>query len=132
MGKYSAREMAVLALATLGPIQKLEIRAEYFPVLPDYSECNKIYYITFSCREIIKPYQSVTILEFLRFCDVSRKHRNANFCIFQALFFCFLGFVHHHNELFFSYLWSFICKFTSSEEIQILADEERTPTSCSI
>ena len=27
---------------------------------------------------------------------------------------CFSGFVHHHNELFFSYLWSFVHKFTSS------------------
>ena len=27
---------------------------------------------------------------------------------------CFLDFVHRHNELFFSYLWSFVHKFTSS------------------
>ena len=27
---------------------------------------------------------------------------------------CFLGFVHHHNELFFCYLWSFVHKFISS------------------
>ena len=27
---------------------------------------------------------------------------------------CFLGFVHCYNELFFSYLWSFVQKFTSS------------------
>ena len=40
---------------------------------------------------------------------------------------CFLGFVHHHNEFFFSYLWSFIHKFTSFEDIQIRADEEITP-----
>ena len=33
---------------------------------------------------------------------------------FVSLKLCFLGFVHHHNELFFSYLWSFVHKFTSS------------------
>ena len=49
---------------------------------------------------------------------------------FICLKFCFLGFVHRHNELFFSYLWSFIRKFISSEEIRIQADEERTPTHC--
>ena len=38
---------------------------------------------------------------------------------FVSLKFCFLDFVHHHNELFFSYLWSFIHKFIRSEEIQI-------------
>ena len=38
---------------------------------------------------------------------------------FVTLKFCFLGFVHRHNKLFFSYLWSFVCKFISSEEIQI-------------
>ena len=27
---------------------------------------------------------------------------------------CFSGFVYHHNKLFFSYLWSFVHKFTSS------------------
>ena len=43
---------------------------------------------------------------------------------------CFLGFVHRHNELFFSYLWSFIGKFTSADEIRIRAHEERTPTHC--
>ena len=42
--------------------------------------------------------------------------------------FCFLGFVHCHNELFFSYLWSFVRKFISSNEIRIRVDEERTPT----
>ena len=34
--------------------------------------------------------------------------------IFVSLKLCFLGFVHHHNELFFSYLWSFVHKFISS------------------
>ena len=69
---------------------------------------------------------------FFAFADVSRKHRNANFCCISEALSFFLAFFHRHNELFFSYLWSFICKFTSSEEIRILADEERTPTSCSI
>ena len=34
----------------------------------------------------VKSYQSVAILKFLCFADVSRKHRKANFCIFEALF----------------------------------------------
>ena len=33
---------------------------------------------------------------------------------FVSLKLFFLDFVHHHNELFFSYLWSFVHKFTSS------------------
>ena len=57
---------------------------------------------------------------------------NTETLTFVSLKFCFLGFVHHHNELFFSYLWSFIRKFISSEEIRIRADEERTPTHCLI
>ena len=32
---------------------------------------------------------------------------------FVSLKLCFLDFVHRHNELFFSYLWSFVHKFTS-------------------
>ena len=53
---------------------------------------------------------------------------NSEMLAFVSLKLCFLGFVHHHNELFFSYLWSFIRKFISSDEIRIRADEERTPT----
>ena len=33
---------------------------------------------------------------------------------YVSLKLCFLGFVHRPNELFFSYLWSFVHKFTSS------------------
>ena len=51
---------------------------------------------------------------------------------FVSLKFCFLGFVHRHNELFFSYLWSFIHEFISSEEIKITVDEDRIPTHCLI
>ena len=40
--------------------------------------------------------------------------------------------IHRHIKLFFSYLWSFICKFISFEEIRIQANEERTPTHCLI
>ena len=32
---------------------------------------------------------------------------NTETLAFVSLMFCFLGFVHRHNELFFSYLWSF-------------------------
>ena len=51
---------------------------------------------------------------------------------FVSLRLYFLGFVHCHNKLFFSYLWSFVHKFISSEKIRIRADEERTPTHCLI
>ena len=51
---------------------------------------------------------------------------------FVSLKLCFLGFIYRHNELFFSYLWSFIHKFISADEIRIRADEGRTPTHCFI
>ena len=42
---------------------------------------------------------------------------NTETLTFVSLKLCFLGFVHRHNELFFSYLhvhvWSFVHKFTS-------------------
>ena len=38
---------------------------------------------------------------------------NTETLTFVFLKLCFLGFVHCHNELFFSYLWSFVHKFTS-------------------
>ena len=40
---------------------------------------------------------------------------------FVSLKFCFLGFVYRHNELFFSYLWSFVHKFTSSSTNPIVS-----------
>ena len=40
---------------------------------------------------------------------------------FVSLKLCFLGFVHHHNELFFSYLWSFVHKFISSSANPIVS-----------
>ena len=55
---------------------------------------------------------------------------NTETLTFVSLKFCLLGFVHRHNELLFSYLWSFIRKLISSEEIRIRADVERTPTHC--
>ena len=39
---------------------------------------------------------------------------------FVSLKLCFLGFVNRHNELFFSYLWSFVHEFTSSS-IKLIA-----------
>ena len=39
---------------------------------------------------------------------------NTETLTFVSLKLCFLGLVHHHDELFFSYLWSFVHKFTSS------------------
>ena len=53
---------------------------------------------------------------------------NSETLTFVSLKLCFFGFVHRHNELFASYLWSFIHKFISSGEIRIRVDEERTPT----
>ena len=57
---------------------------------------------------------------------------NTETLTFVSLNLCFLGFVHCHNELFFSYLRSFIRKFISANEIRIRAHEERTPTHCFI
>ena len=39
---------------------------------------------------------------------------NTETLTFVFLKLCFLGFVYRHNELFFSYLWSFVHKFVSS------------------
>ena len=39
---------------------------------------------------------------------------NTETLTFVSLKLCFLGFVYRHNELFFSYLWSFVHKFISS------------------
>ena len=44
---------------------------------------------------------------------------NTETLTFVSLKLCFLGFVHHHNELFFSYLWSFVHKFIISSANQI-------------
>ena len=49
---------------------------------------------------------------------------------FVSLKLCFLSFVHHHNELFFSYMWSFVHKFTSSSKNPSWLG--RIPTHCSI
>ena len=57
---------------------------------------------------------------------------NTEMLTFVSLKLCFLGFVHYHNELFFSYLWSFMRKFIISDWIRIRADEGRTPTHCLI
>ena len=46
---------------------------------------------------------------------------NTKTLTFVSLKLCFLGFVHRHNELFFSYLWSFMRKFIISDEIRIQA-----------
>ena len=53
---------------------------------------------------------------------------------FVSLKFCFLGFVNRRNELFCSYLWSCVHELTSSSTNHIyqIANEERTPTHCSI
>ena len=39
---------------------------------------------------------------------------NTETLTFVSLKLCFFGFFHCHNKLFFSYLWSFVHKFTSS------------------
>ena len=39
---------------------------------------------------------------------------NTETLTFVSLKLCFFGFVHRRNELFFSYLWSFVHKFTRS------------------
>ena len=57
---------------------------------------------------------------------------NTETLTFVSLKLCFMGFFYRHNELFFSYLWSFMCKFINSDEIRIQADEGRTHTHCLI
>ena len=70
---------------------------------------------TLGCREItVYSHPWSPSFNFFTFADVGREHLNANFCIFEALF---LGLCPSSNELFFSYLWSFIRKFISSDEI---------------
>ena len=56
--------------------------------------------------------------------SAEKKAKTLTFVSFKLYF---LGFVHHHNELFFSYLWSFVHKFTSSEEIRIQGDKNERP-----
>ena len=75
--------------------------------------------------------KALSIGRHLEISSLLRKE-NTETLSFVSLKFCFLGFVHRHNELFFSYLWSFIRKFIRSEEIRIQVDEERTPTHCLI
>ena len=60
----------------------------------------------------VKPYRSVAILKFLSLLLMSAE--NTETLTFVSLKLCFLGFVYRHNELFFSYLWSFVHKFVSS------------------
>ena len=57
---------------------------------------------------------------------------NTEMLTFVSLKLCFLSFVHRHNKLLLSYLWSFICKFTSADKIRIRAHEGTTPTHCFI
>ena len=57
---------------------------------------------------------------------------NTETLTFVSLKLCFLGYVYRHNELFFSYLWSFVHKFVSSSMNPIASDKKRTPTHCSI
>ena len=45
---------------------------------------------------------------------------NTETLTFVSLKLCFFGFVHRHNELFFSYLWSFVHKFRSSSMNRIV------------
>ena len=57
--------------------------------------------------------KNVLVAEKLQ-CKALSIARLTEMLTFVSLKFCFLGFVHRHNELFFRYLWSFVNKFTSS------------------
>ena len=46
---------------------------------------------------------------------------NTETLTFVSLNLCLLGFVNHHNELFFSYLWSFVHEFTNSSTNPIVS-----------
>ena len=76
----------------------------------------------------VKPYCLVVILKDLCFCWCQQK--NTETLTFVSLKLCFLGFVHRHDELFFSYCG--VLSINSQVQIWIRADEERTPTHCSI
>ena len=51
---------------------------------------------------------------------------------FVSLKLFFLGFVHRHNKLFFNYVWSLSINSQVQVRIRSPAEEERTPTRCSI
>ena len=91
----------------------------------------------FSKNVLVAEKSHCKVLQIGRHLEISSlllmSAENTKTLIFVSLKLCFLGFVHRHNELFFSYLWSFIHKFISSDKIRIRADEERTgPTNCLI
>ena len=48
---------------------------------------------------------------------------NTETLTFVSLKLCFLGFVNRHNELFFSYLWSFVHKFKYESDRELIRKE---------
>ena len=58
--------------------------------------------------------KALSIGRHLEISSLLMSAENTETLTFVSLKLCFLGFVHRQNELFFSYLWSFVHKFTSS------------------
>ena len=72
----------------------------------------------FSKKILVAEKSSCKALSIGRHLGISslllKSAENTEKLTFVSLKLCFLGFVNRHNELFFSYLWSFVHEFTSS------------------
>ena len=72
----------------------------------------------FSKNDLVAEKSSFKALSIGRHLEISSlllmSAENTETLTFVSLKLCFLGFVYRHNELFFSYLWSFVHKFVSS------------------
>ena len=71
----------------------------------------------FSKNVLVAEKSQCKVLSIVRHLEISSlllmSAENTETLTFVSLKLCFLDFVHRHNELFFSYLWSFVHKFTS-------------------
>ena len=72
----------------------------------------------FSKNVLVAEKSQCKVLSIVRHLEISSlllmSAENNEPLTFVSLKLCFLDFVRRHNELFFSYLWSFVHKFTSS------------------
>ena len=72
----------------------------------------------FSKNVLVAEKSQCKVLLIVRHLEISSlflmSAENNEMPTFVSLKLCFLDFVHRYNELFFSYLWSFVHKFTSS------------------
>ena len=72
----------------------------------------------FSKNVLFAEKSQCKVLSIIHYLEISllllMSAENNKTLTFVSLKLCFLDFFHRHNELFFSYLWSFVHKFTSS------------------